>query len=141
MLATGYNIVDVEAARERDIPVTNVPTYGTRLSFAFLPSLLGHVFDLVLLLWLAYDLPRIDRRAAFALGVVAVAASQLAYVRQMDIGLTGDDVWTLGLPDEVAGRAQVLKTELAEIKALLQEQGMVRADDKPAAPKRRKAAA
>lgn len=29
VLATGYNIVDVEAARERGIPVTNVPTYGT----------------------------------------------------------------------------------------------------------------
>ena len=28
--ATGYNIVDVEAAREREITVTNVPTYGTK---------------------------------------------------------------------------------------------------------------
>jgi glycerate dehydrogenase len=30
VLATGFNIVDIEAARENDIPVTNVPTYGTR---------------------------------------------------------------------------------------------------------------
>jgi glycerate dehydrogenase len=30
VLATGYNIVDVAVARERNIPVTNVPTYGTR---------------------------------------------------------------------------------------------------------------
>ena len=29
VLATGYNVVDVEAARQRDIPVTNIPTYGT----------------------------------------------------------------------------------------------------------------
>ena len=29
VLATGYNIVDVEAARERGIPVSNVPIYGT----------------------------------------------------------------------------------------------------------------
>jgi glycerate dehydrogenase len=29
VLATGYNIVDVEAARERRIPVANVPIYGT----------------------------------------------------------------------------------------------------------------
>lgn len=29
VLATGYNIVDVEAARERGICVTNIPTYGT----------------------------------------------------------------------------------------------------------------
>jgi glycerate dehydrogenase len=28
--ATGYNIVDVAAARERGVAVTNVPTYGTR---------------------------------------------------------------------------------------------------------------
>src|SRR5262245_26374790 len=28
--ATGYNIVDAAAARERSIPVTNVPAYGTR---------------------------------------------------------------------------------------------------------------
>ncbi len=29
VLATGYNIVDVQAALKRAIPVTNVPTYGT----------------------------------------------------------------------------------------------------------------
>lgn len=29
VLATGYNIVDVEAAAERKIPVCNVPSYGT----------------------------------------------------------------------------------------------------------------
>ncbi|MFO7956840.1 MAG: D-2-hydroxyacid dehydrogenase [Candidatus Brocadiia bacterium] len=29
VLATGYNVVDLEAAAERGIPVTNVPTYGT----------------------------------------------------------------------------------------------------------------
>jgi glycerate dehydrogenase len=29
VLATGFNIVDVEAAREKGITVTNIPTYGT----------------------------------------------------------------------------------------------------------------
>ncbi|WP_312699676.1 D-2-hydroxyacid dehydrogenase [Sedimentibacter sp.] len=29
VLATGYNIVDVKAARERNIPVSNIPVYGT----------------------------------------------------------------------------------------------------------------
>ena len=29
VMATGYNIVDVEAARNRDIPVCNIPVYGT----------------------------------------------------------------------------------------------------------------
>lgn len=47
VLATGYNIVDVEAARERGITVTNVPTYGTasvaQFAFALLLELCHHV--------------------------------------------------------------------------------------------------
>ena len=45
--ATGYNIVDVAAAREFGIIVTNVPTYGTRsvaqMTFALLLELTQHV--------------------------------------------------------------------------------------------------
>ena len=29
VLATGYNVVDIEAAKEKEIVVTNIPTYGT----------------------------------------------------------------------------------------------------------------
>lgn len=29
VLATGYNVVDIKAAKERNIPVCNIPTYGT----------------------------------------------------------------------------------------------------------------
>ncbi|UCC98930.1 MAG: D-2-hydroxyacid dehydrogenase [Phycisphaerales bacterium] len=47
VLATGYNIVDVEAARERGVPVSNVPTYGTgsvaQMVFAHLLNLTQHV--------------------------------------------------------------------------------------------------
>ena len=47
VLATGYDIVDVAAARERNIPVTNVPTYGTRSvaqhTLALLLELTQHV--------------------------------------------------------------------------------------------------
>ena len=47
VLATGFNIVDVVAARERNIPVANVPTYGTRsvaqMTFALLLELTQHV--------------------------------------------------------------------------------------------------
>ena len=46
VLATGYNIVDVAAARERNIPVTNVPAYGTKsvtqMTFALLLELTQH---------------------------------------------------------------------------------------------------
>ncbi|MCD6518611.1 MAG: D-2-hydroxyacid dehydrogenase [Anaerolineae bacterium] len=49
VLATGYNIIDVEAARERGIPVTNVPTYGTlsvaQMTFAHILNLTQHVCE------------------------------------------------------------------------------------------------
>src|SRR5678815_1898291 len=45
--ATGYNIVDVAAAKERGIPVANVPEYGTdsvgQFAFALLLELCHHV--------------------------------------------------------------------------------------------------
>lgn len=40
LLATGYNVVDVHAAREKGITVTNVPTYGTAAVAQFVFALL-----------------------------------------------------------------------------------------------------
>lgn len=40
VLATGYNVVDVEAAREKGIVVTNIPTYGTAAVAQFVFALL-----------------------------------------------------------------------------------------------------
>ncbi len=45
VLATGYNIVDVAAARERNIPVTNVPDYATR---SVMQSVFAHLLNLTL---------------------------------------------------------------------------------------------
>ena len=47
ILATGYNVVDIEAAKERDIVVTNVPDYSSnsvaQLVFAFVLEFCNHV--------------------------------------------------------------------------------------------------
>ncbi|MFH1023450.1 MAG: D-2-hydroxyacid dehydrogenase [Planctomycetota bacterium] len=40
VLATGYNVVDIDAARRRGIPVSNVPEYGTRAVSQFVFALL-----------------------------------------------------------------------------------------------------
>jgi glycerate dehydrogenase len=49
VLATGYNVVDVVAAKERGIPVSNVPGYGTpsvaQAVFALLLELASHTGD------------------------------------------------------------------------------------------------
>lgn len=43
VLATGYNVVDVNAAKEREIPVANIPTYGTAAVGQFAIALLLEV--------------------------------------------------------------------------------------------------
>ncbi len=47
VLATGYNIVDIAAAKEKDIPVCNIPTYGTaavsQFAIALLLELCHHI--------------------------------------------------------------------------------------------------
>ena len=49
VLATGYNIVDEQAAKELGIVVTNIPTYGTtavaQMAFALLLEMCHHVWD------------------------------------------------------------------------------------------------
>lgn len=49
VLATGYNVVDIAAAKEHNVPVCNIPTYGTQavaqFVFALLLELCHHVGD------------------------------------------------------------------------------------------------
>jgi hypothetical protein len=57
-----------------------VPTYTSRLSFAFLPSLFGHAFDLALIWWLAGRMGEVRRPRTWLAGAAWVTACQLAYV-------------------------------------------------------------
>lgn len=47
VLATGYNVVDIDTAKERGIVVTNIPTYGTnavaQMTFALMLEMCHHV--------------------------------------------------------------------------------------------------
>ena len=47
VLATGYNIVDIDTARERGIPVSNIPSYGTdavgQFAIALLLEICHHI--------------------------------------------------------------------------------------------------
>ena len=49
VLATGYNVVDIEAAKELGITVTNIPTYGTdsvgQMAIALLLEMCHHVWE------------------------------------------------------------------------------------------------
>jgi glycerate dehydrogenase len=100
VLATGYNIVNVEAARERGIPVTNVPTYGTasvaQATFAHLLNLTHHTGEHALKVregsWTAsedfcyWDFPLVEL-AGLALGIVGLGRIGQAVAR---IGLALD---------------------------------------------------
>jgi len=94
VLATGYNIVNVEAARERGISVTNVPTYGTasvaQTTFAHLLNLTHHTGEHALKVregaWTAsedfcyWDFPLVEL-AGLVLGVVGLGRIGQAVAR------------------------------------------------------------
>jgi glycerate dehydrogenase len=94
VLATGYNIVNVEAARERGIPVTNVPTYSTnsvaQAAFAHLLNLTHHTGEHALRVregtWTAsedfcyWDFPLVEL-AGLTLGIVGLGRIGQAVAR------------------------------------------------------------
>lgn len=57
-----------------------VPTYTSRLSFAFFPSLFGHAVDMAFLYWLMGRVDRLGRGRTWLAGAAWVCACQLAYV-------------------------------------------------------------
>jgi hypothetical protein len=57
-----------------------LPTYTSRLSFAFFPSLFGHAVDMAFVLWLAMHGERLGERRVLLKAALWVSACQLAYV-------------------------------------------------------------
>jgi hypothetical protein len=57
-----------------------IPTYTSRLSFAFLPALGGHAVDIAFLYWLSGRLDRLREPRVAAAGAAFLCACQLAYV-------------------------------------------------------------
>jgi hypothetical protein len=57
-----------------------IPTYTSRLSFAFLPALFGHAVDIGFVLWLSHRFERIREPRVWLSGVAFVAGAQLAYI-------------------------------------------------------------
>ena len=56
-----------------------VPTYMSRLSYALMPSLLGHVFDVALVCWIVVRVDKLSAPGIWWRGSLLIAASQLAY--------------------------------------------------------------
>jgi glycerate dehydrogenase len=117
VLATGYNIVNVEAARERGIAVTNVPTYGTasvaQATFAHLLNLTHHTGEHALKVreggWTAsedfcyWDFPLVEL-AGLVLGVVGLGRIGQAVARiglAMEMEVVAYDAAKVKPPDGV----------------------------------------
>lgn len=101
--ATGYNNVDLSAARERDIPVTNVPVYGTssvaQMVFAHLLNLTQRVAHHAQAVsdgrwtssadWCFWDFPLIELEGAtmgiIGLGRIGQATARLAHTFGMNV--------------------------------------------------------
>lgn len=134
VLATGYNVVDIDAAKERGIVVTNIPTYGTsavaQMTFALILELCHHVgahneavkkgewtnnLD-----WCFWNYPLIELaekklgivgfgRIGRAVAQIAVAFGMkvLAFDEHRDENLVSDDIKYVDL-DELFGESDVI---------------------------------
>ena len=126
--ATGYNIVDIDAARQRGIPVTNVPIYGTQsvaqMVFAHLLNLTQHVGSHAAAVrkgrwsssidWCFWDFPLVEL-SGLTLGVIGFgrigqATGKLA--NAFDMKVLAADRAAIDVPDYV--RAVELETLLRE---------------------------
>ena len=138
VLATGYNVVDIDCARERGIPVVNVPVYGTRSVSQFAIALLlevchhiGHHSDSVYRGdwannpdWCYWDYPLIELAGmTYGLpgcGNIGIHTAEIARALGMHViafdGRQTDEAKALGVEyvelDELFARSDVLGLQM-----------------------------
>lgn len=133
VLATGYNIVDVDAARKRNIPVCNIPTYGTNAVGQFAIALLleichrtGHHIQAVQdgrwennADWCFWDYPLIEladkTMGIIGLGRIGQATGRIAGAMGMNVIAydeyptdAGKEIATYVALDELLSRSDVI---------------------------------
>lgn len=128
VLATGYNVVDYEYAKEKGIPVLNVPVYGTDNVSQFAVSLLlevcshiGHHNDSVHagewasnIDWCYWHFPMIEvsGKTAGIIGLGKIGVNTAKILRAMNVNVIAYDAF----PSE-AGKAVAEYVELDELLA------------------------
>ena len=128
VLATGYNVVDYEYAKEKGIPVLNVPVYGTDNVSQFAVSLLlevcshiGHHNDSVHagewasnVDWCYWHFPMIEvsGKTAGIIGLGKIGVNTAKILRAMNVNVIAYDAF-----QSEAGRAVAEYVELDELLA------------------------
>ncbi|MFV0503452.1 MAG: D-2-hydroxyacid dehydrogenase [Lachnospirales bacterium] len=125
-LATGYNVIDYNYAREKNIPVANVPAYGTQIVGQFAISLLleicshiGHVDKTVHdgvwqsnIDWCYWDYPLIELagQTAGIIGLGKIGQATARILNALDVNVLAYDSFQ---SDE--GKKQAKYVELDEL--------------------------
>lgn len=128
VLATGYNVVDYNYAREKGIPVVNVPTYGTQIVGQYAVGLLleicshyGHHDETVKAGkwennadWCYWDYPMIELygKTAGVIGLGRIGQSTAKILKAMDMKVLAYDTF-----QSEAGKALAQYVELDELLA------------------------
>lgn len=128
VLATGYNVVDYNYAKEKGIPVVNVPTYGTQIVGQYAVGLLleicshyGHHDETVKAGkwennadWCYWDYPMIELygKTAGVIGLGRIGQSTAKILKAMDMKVLAYDTF-----QSEAGKALAQYVELDELLA------------------------
>ena len=133
VLATGYNVVDYEYAKEKGIPVVNVPTYGTQIVGQYAVGLLleicshyQHHSDTVKAGkwqnhedWCYWDFPMIELsgKTAGIIGLGRIGQSTAKILKSMDMRVLAYDTF-----ESDAGRALA---EYVDLDTLFRESDVI----------------